>query len=174
MYYVIQVESRHEDEIIDMIKKLVSDDILLDIFTPTVEQNRKYKDGWRKMTLKCFPGYVFVETNNPTELFKELYPVPAFTKLLGTGKKGEWSFIPLSSEESYNLEALAGKEHNITLSDVYFEEGNNIIVVSGPLQGIKGKIIRINKHKRICVIEIEMAGRKCEVQLGINIIQRDK
>lgn len=171
MYYVIQVQTRHEEEIIDMIKKLVSKEILLDIFSPSVEVNKKYKDGWRKVTRKCFPGYVFVNTNNPAELFKELYPVPAFTKLLGVGKTGERSFIPLSSDEAYSLEALAGKEHNVGISDIRLEQGKIVEVLSGPLKGKTGEIIKVNLHKRICVILMDMAGRKCEVTLGINIVK---
>ena len=174
MYYVIQVQSRHEEEIIEMIKKMVSNDLIIDIFSPSVEQKRKYKGDWRKITVKCFPGYVFVKTENPNELFKELYPVPAFTKLLGIGKTGERIFIPLTPQETYTLEALAGKNHDIELSEVVLEEGKIVEVLSGPLQGKVGQIVKLNAHKRLCTISIDMAGRKCEVTLGIDIVNQQK
>ena len=40
--------------------------------------------------------------------------------------------------------------------------------------GFEGKIIKYNLHKRVAMVEIDFAGNKSKIQLGIDIIEEKK
>ena len=84
MYYVVQVQTGKEDRTIDAIKKHFSSQLDIDVFSPYRKSIRKYKGGVEKVVIeRCFPGYVFVDTSKPKELFFGLYQIPEYTKMLG-------------------------------------------------------------------------------------------
>lgn len=171
MYYVIHIYGRQEKETIEFIDKYVPKNIALDIFSPKRIINKKIKGKWVSTTERCFPGYVFVETNDPDGLYLSLKSVPRFTRLLGRSREGD-TYITLTEKECRIIDALANKESDRTVdvSDVSIKEGKKIKVISGPLQGFVGNIVGVDLHKRTVTILIDMCGRKCEVKVGINIV----
>ena len=64
------------------------------------------------------------------------------------------------------------KEHEVGLSQVGFDENDEIVIISGPLLGMKGQIKKINLHKRIAEVEVDFMNQKTVVHLGIEIIEK--
>ena len=54
------------------------------------------------------------------------------------------------------------------------EEGKVVKIIDGPLMGFEGTIIKYNLHKRVAMVEIDFAGNKSKIQLGIDIIEEKK
>lgn len=52
-------------------------------------------------------------------------------------------------------------------------ENDRVQIVSGPLTGMEGSIRRIDRHKRIAHLEIEMFGRTVEMKVGLEIIKKE-
>ena len=52
-------------------------------------------------------------------------------------------------------------------------ENDRVQIVSGPLTGMEGSIRRIDRHKRIAHLEIEMFGRTVEMKVGLEIIIKE-
>ena len=173
MYYVIQVQTGKEQKVIEDIKKFKSNEVDFDVFAPKRLERRKYKGEWKDMEVRCFPGYLFVETDNATQLWKELTYVPDFTKLLGR-EMGSENFLPLNEEESRVIDILYNENSDRTtkISDIIIEEGDKIRIVTGPLMGIEGSVKKYNLHKRNATVELSLAGRGVTVQVGINIITK--
>ena len=73
MYYVIQVETGKENKTIKEMNERLSSAFSVEAFTPLYEANKKMHGEYIRVTKPYFPGYVFVETDNPQELFKCLY-----------------------------------------------------------------------------------------------------
>lgn len=171
MYYVIQVKTGNEDKAISAIKKQLSDKPGFDVFTPMRCVMRKYHGVFRKIEEKCFPGYVFVETDKPKDLFFDLYWTPEYTKLLGR-EALTYNFCPLSPDESRMIDILFGAENNrkTEISDIEVFKGQRIKVLTGPLRGIESIIKKVNLHKRTVTIGFVMCGRMVEAIVGINII----
>ena len=174
MYYVIQVQTGKEEKVIEDIKRYKKHEDTFDVFSPSMKQLRKYKDGWKEVTVKCFPGYLFVETDNVKQLFEDLYWIEGFTKLLGKERGSDNNFLPLDKDESRVIDILYSEESGrITeISDIVIEEGDKIRVVSGPLMGFEGVIVKKNLHKRLVKIRISFAGRAVETDVGVNIITK--
>ena len=173
MYYVIQVKTGKEQTAIDDILKNKPDEESFDVFAPFRKAIRKYHGVEKEVIERCFPGYVFVETNNVQQLFKQLYFTPGFQKLLGR-EEGTENFVPLDKDESRMVDILYSKNSDrITeISNIEVKEGEIVRVLDGPLSlvGQEAKIVKVNLHKREVKIEYMMCGRLVQSSIGINII----
>ena len=171
MYYVVHVKTGKEEEAIENIKKQLGGKEGFDVFAPFRKSLRKYKGVEKEVIERCFPGYIFVETDNVKELFETLYWTPGYTRLLG--REGlTYNFLPLSNDEARVIDILYSKNSDrITgISDIVVHEGQIIRVVDGPLMGLLTSIKKVNLHKRTVTIETTVAGRSVELSVGINII----
>ena len=171
MYYVIHVKTGKEEKTIEAIKKQLGDKKGFDVFAPFRKSIRKYKGVEREVIERCFPGYIFVETDNAKELFEALYWTPGYTRLLGREGLTD-NFLPLSNDEARVIDILYSKNSDrITeISDIVVNEGQIIRVVDGPLQGLLACIKKVNLHKRTVTIETTVCERAVEVNVAINII----
>lgn len=171
MYYVIQVKTGKEQQAIEDILKNKPDDASFDVFSPYRKSLRKYKGETKEVIERCFPGYIFVETNNVRELFRQLYFTPGFQKLLGR-EEGTENFVPLDKDESRMIDILysANNNHITEISNIEVKEGETIRVLDGPLMGLETQIKRVNLHKRTVLVEFMMCGRLVTAPIGINII----
>ncbi len=171
MYYVIQVKTGKENETIQDILKNKPDDPSFDVFSPYRKVIKKFKGIEKEVIERCFPGYVFVETNDVKELFRQLYFTPGFQKLLGR-EEGTENFLPLDKDESRMVDILYSKNNNrITeISNIQVREGEMIRVLDGPLMGLETKIKKVNLHKRTVTIEYTMCNRLVTSNIGINIV----
>ena len=171
MYYVIQVKTGKEEQAIEDILKNKPDDASFDVFAPYRKSLRKYKGVMREVVERCFPGYIFVETNDVQRLFKQLYFTPGFQKILGREGETE-NFVPLDKDESRMIDILYSANNNrITeISNIEVREGEMIRVLDGPLAGLETQIKKVDLHKRTVTVEYMMCGRLVTSNVGINIV----
>ena len=171
MYYVIQVKTGKEEQAIEDILKNKPDDASFDVFAPYRKSLRKYKGVMREVVERCFPGYIFVETNDVQRLFKQLYFTPGFQKILGREGETE-NFVPLDKDESRMIDILYSANNNrITeISNIEVREGEMIRVLDGPLAGLETQIKKVDLHKRMVTVEYMMCGRLVTSNVGINIV----
>lgn len=172
MYYVVQVKTGKEERTIEAIKKHFSNDPDIDVFAPYKKSLRKYKGGVEKVVIeRCFPGYVFVDTSKPKELFFGLYQIPEYTKMLGR-EALTYNFVPLDKDESRVIDILYSRNTNrvLEISDIVVNEGQIVRVVTGPLEGLLGKVKKVNLHKREVTIEYMLCGHLVSSTLSINIL----
>ena len=171
MYYVIQVKTGKEQQAIEDILKNKPDDASFDVFAPYRKSLRKYKGVMREVVERCFPGYIFVETNDVQRLFKQLYFTPGFQKILG--REGDTdNFVPLDKDESRMIDILYSASSNrITeISNIEVREGEMIRVLDGPLSGLETQIKKVDLHKRTVTVEYMLCGRLVTSKVGINIV----
>lgn len=167
MWYVIQVRTGTEEEILRQCETIIDKSILERSFIPKYEQERKYQGKWHTELKVLFPGYVFLVSEDKEKLFFELKRVMGLTKLLGTGE----TIVPLTDEETDFLLKLGGEEQTVEMSEGIIEN-DRVVVLSGPLKGNEGLIKKIDRHKRKAWLEIEMFGRTVEMQVGLEVVAR--
>ena len=105
------------------------------------------KRGWFLGAI--FPGYIFFSVENLTpEFINILRTIPGFCKLLLDNK--EPTQIQGNALEELKLFIRNGEEWGV--SKVMFLPGQKVKAVSGPLVGLEGNIIHVNKkYKQITV-----------------------
>lgn len=168
MWYVIQVRAGTEENIVFQCSKKIADRaVLTRCFIPYYERKRRYEGAWHTEKKVLFPGYVFLVSDDVTRLFLSLKKVQGLTKMIGTGRE----IVPLSESEVQLLQRLGGDDQVVETSIGVMEQ-DRITVSSGPLQGMEGCIRRIDRHKRLAWIEIEMMGRLMEARVGLEIVEK--
>ena len=78
----------------------------------------------------------------------------------------------MSNEDIEIVELLSGREHLMKFSEGYIQ-GEMVTVTKGPLKGLEGEISRIDRHKRLAWLTVELFGRTVELQAGLEIIRKE-
>ena len=168
MWYVIQVQTGREEQIMEEARSYQVQEYFDEIFAPHYERKKKYLGQWHMETALLFPGYLFVISSHPEELYKALKRIPQLTRLLGTGEK--WT--PMTDEDIEIVELLSGEEHLMKFSEGYIQ-GDRVIVMRGPQKGLEGSISRIDRHRRLAWLTVELFGRTVELQAGLEVIRKE-
>lgn len=168
MWYVIQVTSGQEHCTKELIEKWITGEWIEQCFIPMRERRIKYHGEWKLVQEKLFPGYVFIVTDFPEEVFQRLKTITRLAKFLGNTDAG---FIHLSEKETDFICRFGDRNHVSHLSQVEIQEGSHVRIVSGDLLNYEGDIVRINLHKRIAVVRVEFMGSAVDLHLGIEILR---
>ena len=136
-------------------------------YIPLYNRLKKFDKEYEIVTRPLFPGYLFVKAEDEEALKGCLLKIADFNKLLSSGK----NIVPLSAEEESIIDKLCGKEHILDISYGY-KDGRDVHFTSGPLVGMENLIKKVNRHKRIAVIEIDMLNEKRELIVGAAIADK--
>ncbi len=58
-------------------------------------------------------------------------------------------------------------------SKAYFDENNRIKIISGPLEGLEGSIIKVDRRKKRAKIRLDLYEDSLYVNLDFEVIQSD-
>lgn len=166
MWYVIQVMHGEERRTMELIKALIDRPLIQDIFLPEMEVMKRYYGEWYKERALMFPGYIFIVTETIHRLSLALRQVPKLTKVLGTDA------MPVALEESevLLLQKILNPGHVAEISQGMLE-GRCLIIKSGPMEGMETMVKRIDRHKRMAVMEVELFGRLVELKMGVEVVK---
>ena len=164
VWVVAQVMSGKEEEVRKTCADMLSKDVLEDVFVPRQVRLKKYKGEWRRERRPLYSGYVFMVTRDPEALEKALIKVPGRHRLL----KADDIILTVSEEEQAFLRRLGGSENLVDIS-VGYKEGDRIKILSGPMVGLEGDIIHVDRHKRLVTINVSLFGRMVKTTLGLEL-----
>lgn len=166
MWYVVQVMSGHEHKIAELCRTwLLTEDE--EVFVPMYERKKKIKGSWELKQAVLFPGYIFFCTDDIEAVFMQLKDVKELTKVLRTGE----DFTPLHEAEVAFLRQFGREEHIVEMSVGYIE-GDQVVITDGPMMNWDGKVKKIDRHKKLAVLELEFFGRNTEVTVGLEIVEK--
>jgi transcriptional antiterminator NusG len=165
-WYVVHTYSGYENKVKANLEKIVENrgmqDFILDIVVP-MEEQIEIKDGKKKATLrKVFPGYVLVKMIMSDESWYVVRNTRGVTGFVGPGSKP----VPLTDEE---VKTMGVEEFAPTVD---YENGDNVRVVSGPLENFIGIVEEINIEKKKVRVSVSMFGRETPVELEFTQIQK--
>lgn len=164
MWYVVQTVTGREEELVHMIRDIIPSSLYVDCFVIY------YERVWRKQQQsivhveRLFPGYVFVVSAEPEELFLNLKKVPAMSKLIADGNH---TFLSLEIDEETLFQNILGENHIIHLSYVKTDGKNHIRCIAGPLKNYMDQVVRFQLKKRYVIIRLKIMGIEKTVALGI-------
>lgn len=194
MYYVVYVGTGQEDKAQLLMGQLLPDNLYEECFYPTRIMRKKIRGTWITTRERLTPGYLFIRTDHIVDFFHSLRAIPTLTQLLGMEKDAPALSIPedqifyclppkeeewllsftsqTDGSEETAIPSVPAKDYIIGLSQVTFDENDQVIVVSGPLKGMEGKVKKMNLHKRHAEVEVEFMGRKTTFYMGIEILDK--
>jgi len=154
-WYALRTRSRHE--------KLVRDRLAgqgIEQLLPTVKRISQWKDRKKEIEVPLFSGYCFARF-----LWQDRSPVlkvSGVVEIVGGGNRPE----PIPDEEIGALQALMT---SVLPYDAhpYLREGMAVEVVRGPLQGVRGILLRKDKRHRL-VIAVHLIRQAAAVEIDVN------
>lgn len=166
-YYVIQVKTTGEDRFLKYARPLVADDGI-QLFWPRRSLTIR-KQGKSEHTLApIFPGYVFLEAQDlQPETYWKLKLVPGFFRIL----RDNQNITPLGDGDRRLLLHFLSFGEIIHKSRVFFDENNRIRVLSGPLKGLEGRIVKVDRRKQRAKVRLNMYEENFTVDFGFESLE---
>ncbi len=166
--FVVQVVGGQEGRAAALIAK-VAQGAVEDCFVPMREVTHRKSGQWRRTLEKLFPGYVFVQTGTPEQVREALGRVPAFTRMLTSA--GD-TCLPLTADEVAWINAITNVDTHVMEMSEGVIEGDRVMVIHGPLKGYEARITRIDRHKRLAWVDMDMFGRNKTIRVGLEIVSK--
>lgn len=167
MWYVMHVATGREEILRRGMATAMPEHCVEECRILRCEIMKRYKGTWHRQEKLLVPGYLFIRTDQVEQLQYELRRFPEMTKLLEQDGK----IIPLLKEEENLFFTLYGKGEYIGMS-YGVQVGDRVMVQEGPLKGYEYLIQRIDRHKRRAYIKIELLGTMKELELGLEIVEK--
>jgi len=168
-YYAIQVKTRSEDKFIRLFRAQ-NPEITLPIHFPKRQLDIRRAGKLKPSTPPVFPGYIFIEAADDNEIQSfqwEFRRTEGFYRFLKTNQ----NITPLTDRDLElvlhfinNAGSVAGR------SKVYFNENSRIIVVEGPLMGLEGRILKVDKRKGRAKIKLDLYDDSFTIDLAFEVI----
>ena len=166
--FVVQVVGGQEDRAAALIAK-IAQGAVDDCFVPKREVTHRKSGQWHRILEKLFPGYVFVRTSAPKQIREVLGRVPAFTRMLTSA--GD-TCLPLTADELAWINATTNVDTHVMEMSEGVIEGDRVTVIRGPLKGHEARIARIDRHKRLAWVDMDMFGRHKTIRVGLEIVSK--
>jgi transcriptional antiterminator NusG len=128
------------------------------------------RQGKRKEELKpTFPGYIFLEAEAISpELYRTLKRIKGFQRFL----KSNQDITALSGQDLDIITKFLAFGPVAEISKVYFDENDRIVVTDGPMQGLEGSIVKVDKRKKRVKVRVDFSYQSFMVDLGIEVIEK--
>lgn len=166
MWYVIQVTTGKEEAMKMLVEREM--DSGSDERCFYIKRERIWRrDGQCILHVETmFPGYLFVITSQPKELYWRLKSIPQFTKLLRTENE---EFLAVEPDEQEFLENLLNNDHEdiVRLSKVRLDKNGEIKSAEGPLKHYIKRIVKKKLRLRYVMINVALFGKERTVLVGI-------
>lgn len=157
-WFAVRVKSRHEAVVErQLLKKHV------EVFSPTVNKLRNWKDRKKMVKFPLFPGYVFVNVPIRNDDFYNVLKTIGVVEFLKFNNKE--AVVP--DKEILDIRKMVESGEEIDVYP-YLKEGMRVRVKRGPLAGVEGVLEK--KHSgHMLLASIEVLNRS----VAVNILAED-
>lgn len=167
-YFAIQVRSAEEDAFIERaVRGLALGERRL--FAPK-RVLREHKGGKTVQRSRCvFPGYVFLETEELDHATRwALRRVRGFLRFLK--ETGDPS--PLNDRDRQLLLRFISFGKAADISRVTFDENDRISVLDGPLKGLEGQIVKVDRRRGRAKVKLDLCEQGFLVDFGFEAVAK--
>ena len=167
-WYVLCTDSGREQEAVELMEKKISRELWGKCRILKKQQLFRTQGRYLLSRKDMFPGYIFVSTESPEELARELERAKRFPQLAGSYRA---DIVPVEQKDLHFLENVCGKglEHDMRLSTVRVDEDGQVRSAVGALEPYVGRITRQRLRHRYVTAEIPLFCRRAEVLFGIRM-----
>lgn len=174
MYFCLNCLTLKEEETLRAVNRIlghmVEEDFL--VWFPKRELSEKTQGQFRQVEKPMFPSYIFIYWNGERELdfpFHEIHRIPTVIRFLGYDDGSH---------------ALKGKDlsfakwihmHNgyIKQSKVVYREGQKVHICEGPLLGLDGNVVKIDKHHKRITLRFEIGSTCSDISFSVEFLERN-
>ena len=151
-WYAAYTSSRHEKTVAEHLRQRE-----VECFLPLYETVRRWNNGRHRVQLPLFPSYVFVRMGVRDKL--RVLQVPGLAQLVSF--QGSPAVLPDAEIETLRSALASGVPAQPYR---YLSVGSQVEVCNGPLQGMRGILLRHQGQFRV-VLSVEMIMRSIVVEV---------
>ncbi len=167
-WYVVHTYSGYENKVktdlATMVESRGMQDLIQDIKIPTEIVTEVKDDVTREVERKIFPGYVLIKMIVTDDSWYVVRNIRGCTGFVGPASKP----VPLTEEE---VAALGVEKHSV---EVGYKIGDNVTIISGPLEGYSGKVRSLDTDNNSVCVVLSMFGRETPVELELDQISAEQ
>jgi transcriptional antiterminator NusG len=167
-YYAIQVKTRGEEKFMRLFKAL-HPEVHLPMHFPRRRIDIRRRGIMRQSTSAIFPGYIFIEAEAEQIIAHQwdFRRTDGFYRFL----KSNSNISPLADRDLELVLHFINRAGPIAgISKVYFNENARIVVIDGPMMGLEGKIIKVDKRKKRAKIKLDLYDDSFAIDLAFEVI----
>jgi transcription termination/antitermination protein NusG len=130
---------------------------------------RVRQDGrWSTSEAPIFTGYVFLRAEGVDEAtYAELKRLPGFLRFLPSNT----NIVPLGRNDTELLSHFLSFGEVVGPSIVYFDEQKRIRVSSGPLRGLEGRIVKVDRRKGRARVKLDLYDDSFLIDFGFQALE---
>jgi len=169
--YTLQVKNRSENKYIRLFK-LQYPQLPFTLYAPLRRMPIRRKGLVKQSTTVVFPGYVFVETGEDDDFNANK---TAFRRIAGFYRilRSNQNICPLSGRDLELALHFIRKAGPVAgASSVFFNEQSRIVIVDGPLLGLEGKIVKVDRRKGRAKIKLNLYDDSFSIDLPFTVIEQ--
>lgn len=160
-WYAIYTMPRAEKKVF---QRMITKEI--DVYLPLVTTMRKWSDRTKKVSVPLISSFVFVKTQEKN--LNKLYDIQGVCGILKHLRKP----AIIKDSEIENLKILLNEsEKGLVLSEVEFEEGEEVVVTKGPFKGLEATCVLVKDKYRL-IVGISAIGNWVEINIPISLVEK--
>ncbi|MBU0994545.1 MAG: UpxY family transcription antiterminator [Proteobacteria bacterium] len=160
-WYVLHTRSRFENVVNDGLSKKS-----FEVFLPKVTVKSRRKDRKVMLSVPLFPGYIFVKSSLKPNEHIEIVKTVGAVKLIGNTEGP----VPVSDYTIESLQIMVTSNEPIN-TGARLQNGDEVIVIYGPLAGVKGRFVKYRGNGRI-IVNIDALGQHASVNIDEEDVER--
>jgi transcriptional antiterminator NusG len=165
-YLAINVRARSEERFVTLAQPVVGPENRLLFLRRRLRIKRA--GAWHGVVAPIFPGYLFlrVDEEDP-DLIHVLRSLPGFIRFLPANNR----IMPLDARDEALVRHFLSFGEVLEKSLVEFDENRRIRVVSGPLKGLDGRIVKVDRRKQRARVKLELYQETFEIDFGFEALE---
>ena len=153
-WYAVYTCANHEKRVAQQLERRS-----MECFLPLYQSLRRWQDRRVRLELPLFPGYVFIRLALCNRL--QVLEIPGVVRLVGFSRP-----TPLPAKDIEMIRTCLVRHHPIE-PHRYVLRGQRVRVLSGPLEGLAGVVVRQRNRTRL-VISLELLMRSVAVEVDVS------
>lgn len=137
----------------------------IESYVPLTQRIRRYTGKTRKTQITLLPGYVFVYVQN-NEVIKVLESDHVYKIITFEGKPAK-----IYQNEIDFLKVVTGEEFQAERAEEHLVTGDKVILMSGQLTGMRGKLVEHEGRERV-LVELETLGIALLMSVPLNVLKK--
>ena len=173
MYFCINCVTGKEEEIRNRITKFLSLNITQDyqVWFPLKENSEKRNQKTETRNRPLFPGYLFIWWSGEDEADFPFYDVYLMTGVVRVLKYDDGTHNLQGSDAVY-ARWIHTNNGLIRQSKVLLQEGQRLHILEGPLKGMDGNVVKVDKHHKRIKVRIDFAGRETDIVFSVEFVEK--
>ncbi|MBR3307215.1 MAG: hypothetical protein IKI75_08185 [Lachnospiraceae bacterium] len=165
MWYAIWTETGKEKEAAAELAFFLPEESFKSCWVPTRVVRLKRRGVLKDVEKALFPGYFFIDCDDPGPVIKIIRKLERFRIILKQGGV----YTPITPEEEKLIRRLTDRHGRVNVSLCTMNE-DGLHVMDGPLKNMEPYIKKVDLHRLRVLVELDMFGKKHSFWAAVEMV----